>query len=68
MSEISKCATILMPTTEEDKAIMAGARSDPDAQPLTPKQLESMVPIQRFSEHLESLKTSKTERQHGKKT
>jgi uncharacterized protein (DUF4415 family) len=34
-----------MPTAEEDKAITAAARSDPDAQPLTPKQLESMVPL-----------------------
>jgi hypothetical protein len=36
-----------MPTAEEDKAITAAARSDPDAKPLTPKQLlKSMVPIQ----------------------
>jgi uncharacterized protein (DUF4415 family) len=34
-----------MPTTEEDKAITAAAKSDPDAQPLTPKQLKAMVPI-----------------------
>jgi uncharacterized protein (DUF4415 family) len=34
-----------MPTVEEDKAITAAARSDPDAQPLTPKQLKAMVPI-----------------------
>jgi len=34
-----------MPTAEEDKAINAAARSDPDAQPLTPKQLKAMVPI-----------------------
>jgi uncharacterized protein (DUF4415 family) len=34
-----------MPTTEEDRAITAAAKSDPDAQPLTPKQLKSMVPI-----------------------
>jgi uncharacterized protein (DUF4415 family) len=34
-----------MPTTAEDKAITAAARSDPDAQPLTPKQLKGMVPI-----------------------
>lgn len=30
---------------EEDKAITAAARSDPDAQPLTPKQLKAMVPL-----------------------
>ena len=46
MSNISKRPTILMPTAEEDKAITAAARSDPDAKPLTPKQLKSMVPIQ----------------------
>jgi uncharacterized protein (DUF4415 family) len=34
-----------MPTEEEDKAITAAAKSDPDAQPLTPKQLKAMVPI-----------------------
>lgn len=34
-----------MPTAEEDKAITAAARSDPDAQPLTPKQLKAMVPL-----------------------
>ncbi|BAO80084.1 uncharacterized protein conserved in bacteria [Serpentinimonas raichei] len=45
MSKISKRPTILMPTVAEDKAITAAARSDPDAQPLTPKQLEAMVPL-----------------------
>ena len=45
MSKISKHSTILMPTAEEDKAITAAAKSDPDAQPLTPKQLKAMVPI-----------------------
>ena len=45
MSKISKRPTILMPTAEEDRAINAAAKSDPDAQPLTPKQLKSMVPI-----------------------
>jgi uncharacterized protein (DUF4415 family) len=34
-----------MPSAEEDKAITAAARGDPDAQPLTPKQLKSMLPI-----------------------
>jgi uncharacterized protein (DUF4415 family) len=45
MSKISKRSTILMPTAEEDKAITAAAKSDPDAQPLTLKQLKAMVPI-----------------------
>jgi uncharacterized protein (DUF4415 family) len=45
MSKISKQATVRMPSTEEDKAITAAARSDPDAQPLTLKQLKAMVPL-----------------------
>lgn len=45
MSKISRRSTIRMPTVEEDKAITAAARSDPDAQPLTPTQLKAMVPI-----------------------
>lgn len=45
MSRISKRPAIRMPTAEEDKAITAAAKSDPDAQPLTPKQLEAMVPL-----------------------
>ncbi len=45
MSKISKRLTVRMPTTAEDKAITAAAKSDPDAQPLTPKQLKAMVPI-----------------------
>lgn len=45
MSKISKRPTVRMPTAEEDKAITAAARSDPDAQPLTPKQLKAMVPL-----------------------
>lgn len=34
-----------MPTVEESKRIAAAARVDPDAQPLTPKQLKAMVPL-----------------------
>jgi uncharacterized protein (DUF4415 family) len=34
-----------MPTSKEDKAITAAAKSDPDAQPLTPRQLKAMVPM-----------------------
>lgn len=45
MSKTSKRPTVLMPTAEEDKAITAAARSDPDAQPLTSKQLKAMVPL-----------------------
>lgn len=45
MSKVSKRPAVAMPTVEEDKAITAAARSDPDAQPLTPKQLKEMVPL-----------------------
>jgi uncharacterized protein (DUF4415 family) len=45
MSKVSKRSSIAMPTPKEDKAITAAARSDPDARPLTPKQLKSMVPL-----------------------
>lgn len=34
-----------MPTADGDKAITAAAKSDPDAQPLTRKQLKAMVPL-----------------------
>lgn len=34
-----------MPTSREDKVITAAAKGDPDAQPLTPKQLKAMVPM-----------------------
>jgi uncharacterized protein (DUF4415 family) len=34
-----------MPTVAEDKAITAAAKADPDARPLTPKQLKAMVPM-----------------------
>ena len=37
--------TVVMPTVAQDKAITAAARSDPDALPLTPRQLQAMVPL-----------------------
>ena len=45
MSRVSKRPAVVMPTVAEDRAITAAAKSDPDAQPLTPKQLAAMVPI-----------------------
>lgn len=39
---------VKMPSPAEDRAINAAARSDPDAQPLTPRQLTEMVPITRL--------------------
>jgi uncharacterized protein (DUF4415 family) len=34
-----------MPTEKEDKLLVAAAKADPDAQPLTPKQLKAMLPL-----------------------
>jgi len=34
-----------MPTVKEDKLIAAAAKADPDAKPLTAKQLKAMVPL-----------------------
>lgn len=45
MSRISKRPSIVMPTLAEDKATTAAARADPDAQPLTTKQMKAMVPL-----------------------
>lgn len=45
MSRVSKRLVVSMPTVEEDKAITAAAKSDPDAQPLTPTQLKAMIPM-----------------------
>ena len=46
MSKTSKPSSIRMPSVEEDKAIVAAAKADPDAQPLSAKQLREMVPLQ----------------------
>ena len=45
MPKTSKPAPIVMPSLQEDQAITAAAKGDPDAQPLTPKQLKAMVPL-----------------------
>lgn len=45
MPKVSKRTSVRMPTLAEDKAITAAARSDPDALPLTRKQLAEMVPM-----------------------
>ena len=45
MSKISKRPSVVMPTLQEDKVITAAAKADLDAQPLTPKQLKSMLPM-----------------------
>lgn len=45
MSKTSKRPVIAVPTVTEDRAITAAAKADPDAQPLTAKQLKTMVPL-----------------------
>lgn len=45
MSKISKRPVIRMPTREEDLRVITAAKADPDAQPLTSRQLREMVPI-----------------------
>lgn len=48
MSKTSRKPAIVMPSVEEDRAITSAAKKDPDAQPLTAKQLKSMVPMQKL--------------------
>ncbi len=45
MSKVSKRPSVVMPSVLQDRAIGAAAKADPDAQPLTPKQLKAMVPL-----------------------
>lgn len=45
MSKTAKPTDIALPSAREDRAIRAAAKSDPDAQPLTPQQLRAMVPL-----------------------
>lgn len=45
MSKVSKQPAVRLPTAAEDKAITAAAKSDPDAQPLSPTQLKAMAPL-----------------------
>jgi len=45
MSRTSKRTKVAIPSVKEDRVITAAAKADPDAPPLTPKQLKSMIPI-----------------------
>ena len=45
MSKVNTRPEVAMPSVAEDKAITAAAKADPDAQPLTPTQLQAMVPL-----------------------
>ena len=45
MSKTVKRAPVRMPTRQEDRRITAAAKNDPDALPLSPRQLKAMVPM-----------------------
>jgi uncharacterized protein (DUF4415 family) len=45
MSRTSKRPKITIPSAAEDRNIRAAAKADPDAKPLSAKQLKSMVPL-----------------------
>ena len=45
MSKTSKRTAIVLPSAKENKRLVAAAKSDPDAQQLTPRQLKAMVPL-----------------------
>ena len=45
MSKISSRRVILMPSVEDNAKIVAAAKADPDAKPMTKAQLDSLVPI-----------------------
>jgi uncharacterized protein (DUF4415 family) len=45
LSSTSKRPAVKLPTPEENAAIVAAAKADPDAQPLTVEQLQAMVPL-----------------------
>ena len=45
MSKMMKRSQVQMPSAQEDRAITAAAKLDPDAQPLTSQQLKAMEPM-----------------------
>jgi hypothetical protein len=54
MPRTSKPVPVVIPTLQEDKAITAAAKGDPDAQPLTPSQLKAMVALRMLRVSAES--------------
>lgn len=48
MSEASSKVSVVMPSVAEDKIITARAKSDPDALPLSAKQLSEMAPLKKM--------------------
>lgn len=57
MSKAPKRRSVVMPSVAEDKVIRAAAKADPDAKPLTPKQLKAMVPLRSVRGRPKSAKT-----------
>lgn len=45
MSKTSGKRIIFLPTAAEDRKIMAAAKADPDAQPLSAPQMATMIPL-----------------------
>jgi uncharacterized protein (DUF4415 family) len=45
MSKTSSKRSLVMPSEKENARIVAAAKADPDARPLTKQQLRSMVPL-----------------------
>ena len=45
MSKTIPKRSFIVPGAEENRQIVAAAKQDPDAQPLTAKQLKAMVPL-----------------------
>ena len=45
MSKTSSKRVILMPSVKDNAKIVAAAKADPDAQPMTKAQLDALVPI-----------------------
>ena len=45
MSKISSKRVILMPSVKDNAKIVAAAKADPDAKPMTKRQLDALVPI-----------------------
>jgi uncharacterized protein (DUF4415 family) len=46
MSKTPRKRTLVMPSAEENRKIVAAAKADPDAKPLTKAQMKAMVPLQ----------------------
>jgi uncharacterized protein (DUF4415 family) len=45
MSKTPRKRALVMPSVEENRKIVAAAKADPDAKPLTKAQMKAMVPL-----------------------